>query len=206
VASREATLTGPGTRELQEDSTMPVTHQTIKLSRGKHLGPQEGACVMELASMLAGERFSDQPASVCPVIGSLLRSYNDAVDDERRQDLYRYAASVVGTAGSLDTRMMRIERLTEWMRERSRTHKLRTALRSCVRLLGAPPATSASAGVLAVRSISRHTDRTHAEVLALIDELIDVGAQRPAQRTYVHARARRSELDLAACRSPGDGE
>jgi hypothetical protein len=30
-------------------------HQTIKLSKGKHTSPEEGACVMELASMLAGE-------------------------------------------------------------------------------------------------------------------------------------------------------
>jgi len=39
----------------------PVTHQTIRLSRGKHSSPEEGACVMELASMLAGEPFSDHP-------------------------------------------------------------------------------------------------------------------------------------------------
>ena len=36
--------------------------------------------------MLAGEPFSDQPASVCPVIGSFLRAYNDSIDDGRRQD------------------------------------------------------------------------------------------------------------------------
>ncbi len=47
---------------------------------------------MELASMLAGETFTDHPESVCPVIGSLLRAYNDRLDDDRRQDLYRYAA------------------------------------------------------------------------------------------------------------------
>jgi hypothetical protein len=43
---------------------------------------------MELASMLAGEPFSDQPKSVCPVVAAFLRGYNDAVDDETRQDLY----------------------------------------------------------------------------------------------------------------------
>jgi hypothetical protein len=48
----------------------PVTHQTIKLSKGKHASPGDGACVMELASMLAAEPFSDHPA-VCPVIGLL---------------------------------------------------------------------------------------------------------------------------------------
>jgi hypothetical protein len=32
------------------------------LSRGKHRNPRRGACFMELASYLAGERWSDQPA------------------------------------------------------------------------------------------------------------------------------------------------
>jgi hypothetical protein len=65
----------------------PINHQTIKLGKGKHNSPEEGACMMELASMLAGEPFSDHPHSVCPVIGSFLRTYNDSIDDQRRQDL-----------------------------------------------------------------------------------------------------------------------
>ena len=77
----------------------PVSHQTTKLSRGKHQSPDEGACVMELASMLAGEPFTDQPESVCPVIASFMRAYNDSIDDSRRQDLYAYAAKVVGSRG-----------------------------------------------------------------------------------------------------------
>ena len=80
----------------------PVSHQTIKLSPGKHYSPDDGACVMELASMLAGEPFNDHPASVCPVLGSVLRSYNDSVDDDARQDLYAYAARVVGTRADAD--------------------------------------------------------------------------------------------------------
>src|SRR5437763_15441487 len=73
------------------------THQTVKLARGKHASPSDGACVMELASLLAGASFDDHPSSVCPGIGMVLRAYNDGVDDERRQDLYRWAAEVVGT-------------------------------------------------------------------------------------------------------------
>ena len=76
----------------------PVSYQTIKLSKGKHSSPDDGACVMELASMLAGEPFTDHPAAVCPVIGSFMRAYNDAVNDSRRQDLYAYASMVVGSA------------------------------------------------------------------------------------------------------------
>ena len=75
-----------------------VRHQTIRLSGGGggfgSDSPDEGACVMELASMLAGEEFSDQPVSVCPVIGAFLRKHNDSIDDERQQDVYAYAAKV----------------------------------------------------------------------------------------------------------------
>src|SRR5918911_2223268 len=84
----------------RDDVTMPgPTHQTVRLSAGRHRSPHAGACVMELASMLADEPFSDRPHSSSPVIGAFLRTYNDGVDDERRQDLYPLAALIVGTAG-----------------------------------------------------------------------------------------------------------
>src|SRR5581483_11954225 len=97
-----------------------VTHQTIKLSKGKHASPEDGACVMELASMLADEPFSDHPASVCPVIGSFLRAYNDSIDDERRQDLYAVASRAVGSRGSIGVQRERAEVLTEWALEMQR--------------------------------------------------------------------------------------
>lgn len=74
-----------------------VSHQTARLTRGKHRSADEGTCVMELASMLAGEPFTDHPQAVCPVVGAVLRTYNDVIDDDRRQDLYRYASASVGT-------------------------------------------------------------------------------------------------------------
>jgi hypothetical protein len=79
----------------------PVSHQTIKLSKGKHRAPEDGACVMELASMLAGESFTD-----------------------RR-----------------------------------------------------PPIEAA--GTYAVHAIRRHTDETHAAVLTLLGELLEIGARQP---------------------------
>src|SRR3954453_23489322 len=75
----------------------PVSFQTVRLGRGSHLDADEGVCVMELASMVAGEPFSDRPAPVCRVIAAFLRAYNDVVSDTRRQDLYRCASDVIGT-------------------------------------------------------------------------------------------------------------
>src|ERR1700759_3249398 len=89
----------------------PVSYQTIRLSKGKHTGPEDGACVMELASMLADEPFTDHPASVCPVIGSFLRSYNDSIDRQRRQALYEYASRVVGSRAGAKTQQARATRL-----------------------------------------------------------------------------------------------
>jgi len=71
---------------------------------------------MELASMLAGEDFTDRPASVCPVIAAFLRAYNDAIDDRRRQDLYRFASAAVGTRASTAVTGARAQRCVEELR------------------------------------------------------------------------------------------
>src|SRR5262249_24071144 len=147
----------------------PVSHQSIKLSRGKHQSPGQGACVMELASMLAGEPFSDQPASVCPVIGSFVRAYNDSIDDERRQDLYQYAAKVVGSRAGEEVQRARVQRLTAWglaLQQRRWTRLLPRRLRS----LAWMPELDVI-GPQVVRAIAHHDDRSHAEALELIDEL-----------------------------------
>jgi hypothetical protein len=153
-----------------------VSHQTIKLSKGKHSSPSDGACVMELASMLAGEKFTDHPESVCPAIGSFLRAYNDSVEDDRRQDLYAYAARVVGSQSSAEVERARAERLLDWAAERNERRWTRL-LPPSVRNLGSnrrPPIDAC--GTHAVRSIRRHTDASHAAVLALIDELLEMQA------------------------------
>jgi hypothetical protein len=160
-----------------------ANHQTIRLSKGKHASPSEGACVMELASMLAGEPFSDRPASVCPVIAGFMRSYNDRIDDERRQDLYRYASEVVGSRATPEVEHARERRCLEWAEEmrRQRPRPLRWMVRTTPatvdRRLGLD-----AAGTYAARSIRRHGDRTHAAALALMDELLGMGrtASAPA--------------------------
>src|SRR3954447_26568905 len=78
----------------------PFSHQTVRLSAGRHRSADAGVCVMELASMLAAERFSDRAATVSPVIGAFLRTYNDGIDDPRRQDLSPVAALIVGSAAA----------------------------------------------------------------------------------------------------------
>jgi hypothetical protein len=176
----------------------PVSYQTIKLSKGKHSGPEEGACVMELASMLAGEPFTDHPASVCPVIGSFLRSYNDSIDSDRRQGLYEYASKVVGSRACARIQQARAARLAQWAEEMERTRPAWFVLSSPLRAIGRlrrPPVDAV--GTYAVHSIRKHTDRTHASALALVDELLAISDRDERVSARVLA-ARTRALDTAA--------
>jgi hypothetical protein len=69
------------------------------LSRGKHRSPRQGACFMELASLLAGERWSDHPACTHPLLAALARDVNDFSSDAGRSRLARLIPSVIGLTG-----------------------------------------------------------------------------------------------------------
>lgn len=66
------------------------------LSRGKHRNPRRGACFMELASYLAGERWSDKPACTHPLLAHLARLVNDLTEDVERPQLATLVPSVIG--------------------------------------------------------------------------------------------------------------
>ena len=66
------------------------------LSRGKHRSPRKGACFMEYASHLAGERWSDHPACTHPAVASLARAVNDCTSDSGRSRLVPMIPSVIG--------------------------------------------------------------------------------------------------------------
>ena len=78
------------------------------LSRGKHRNPGKGACFMELASYLAGERWSDHPACTHPLLAAVARDVNDYTSDAGRARLAGLIPSVIGLAGDdlhIDARM-----------------------------------------------------------------------------------------------------
>jgi hypothetical protein len=66
------------------------------LSRGKHRSPRSGACFMEFASYLAGERWSDHPRCTHPLLAELARSVNDCTSDQQRSRLAGLIPSVIG--------------------------------------------------------------------------------------------------------------
>jgi hypothetical protein len=69
------------------------------LSAGRHRNAKRGACFMEYASYLAGERWSDRPACTHPSLASLARLVNDLTSDDARGGLSQLIPSVVGLTG-----------------------------------------------------------------------------------------------------------
>jgi hypothetical protein len=164
----------------------PASHQTVRLSQGKHRDPEHGACVMELASMLAGEPFSDRPRCVDPVIAGFLRTYNDGIDDERRQDLYPLAAEVVGSRSIAGVQAERARMCLRWAQERH--GELRRGARRLLPLRPLLPdgrlgddAAGTLAGRLAVKQASRRrAEGGHEAALAFVRELLAVSGPAPA--------------------------
>ena len=66
------------------------------LSRGRHRNSRKGACFMEMASVLAGEKWSDHPKCTHPLLADLARHVNDATSDDNRHQLAVLIPEVVG--------------------------------------------------------------------------------------------------------------
>ena len=167
-------------------SAPPTNYQTIRLGPGRRKRPGQVVCVMELASMLAGERFSDRPKAVCAMIASLLRAYNDAVDEQRRGDMYRYAANSVGTRVDLRLQEQRAAEAIHWARLR---YELRGWWGRTLRPSPEVPRADDGPDSIAryvVGSLGRDgrgwlrlhggwSDETHKSLLRLVDRMIAMG-------------------------------
>lgn len=57
------------------------------LSPGRHRSPRRGACFMEFASYLAGEKWNDHPKCTHPLLAEVARLVNDFTSDEGRSRL-----------------------------------------------------------------------------------------------------------------------
>ncbi len=150
---------------------MPPNHQTIRLTTGRHAGPDDGVCVMELASMLAGEPFSDRPRSVSATLAAMLRGYNDGLDDRRRASLKYYASASVGTArgGAAERHRRRLVRAA--FADSRRSRRLLAALGRVAAMTDLAHASRS----LAVRVRDHDDAELHARMLRLFDALIVVG-------------------------------
>ena len=90
----------------------PINLETLMLKHGSHPSRKEGLCAMEAAAWIAGEKHSDHPVCVCPVIGAFMRSWNDGLPDdaERTRLLVPMLTKIVGTKAT-----EQIEQQRAWM-------------------------------------------------------------------------------------------
>jgi hypothetical protein len=109
------------------------------LSRGKHRSPRKGACFMEFASLLAGERWSDHPACTHPLLAAVARHVNDYTSDAGRARLAELIPSVIGLTGEdlhIDARIaLGSARLALPVAAAERQRVLAVSVLACERLL-----------------------------------------------------------------------
>ena len=87
------------------------------LKHGGHKGPSDGACVMEAVAFVAGEKWSDHPECVSPVIGAFLRSWNDSLptDADRDRLLKPLIPKIIDTRSTSAVEEQRPYLALDWM-------------------------------------------------------------------------------------------
>jgi hypothetical protein len=86
-------------------STASIDLDTIRLTPGVHRDRQEGLSLMEAVAWFAGERHTDRPACVSPLLAAAGRTLHDELPDARRQELVPLIPRLAWTAGDgLDER------------------------------------------------------------------------------------------------------
>ncbi len=96
----------------------------LTLQAGGHSSPEQGLCVMEAVAYMAGEKHSDMPQCVSPVLRAYGMRLNDSLPDDRRQALKQFVPALIGTADDgldqarrdLAQRTVMTEWLPQWLR------------------------------------------------------------------------------------------
>jgi hypothetical protein len=91
----------------------PIDLNTLTLLRGAHPA-NDGMCIMEAVAFVAGEPHSDHPACASRVISAFLRRWNDAMNDEDRQQLKPLIRELVGSRGTTQQEVKRAYLATDW--------------------------------------------------------------------------------------------
>lgn len=93
----EGSGSGPGVGDPGGTAAWQVPDGLPQLRAGAHLCPEDGACLMEYVSLLAGTAFGDHPACTDPTLAALARLVNDASTDEGRPALALLAPALASS-------------------------------------------------------------------------------------------------------------
>jgi hypothetical protein len=161
-----------------------VNLDSVRLDPGAHRSPRDGVCLMELASLMAEEKFSDRPRCACVVIAAFLRDWNDRSGYAHRQRLRPYARRVIGSRASRGVTHRRRDVCLIWAgADLSGNWASRAMRRLAMRarilaILGIRPALrlNEGAGQLAARVVFARYDARKG--LSLVDTLLEIGSER----------------------------
>jgi hypothetical protein len=167
----------------------------VRLTTGGHSSPREGVCVVELASLIAQEEFSDRPDCVCPVVAAFLRGWNDRAPYAERQRLAPYAERIVGSRGDREVTRERRDICLQWTGadvSRGGLRPLLTRAGTWARIAilcgpGAALRRNEGAGDYAARVAMARGEEEHA--FELLDALLAAGEHGRPKRPAVDARA-----------------
>jgi hypothetical protein len=171
-------------RWLSDNGRVRIDPDSVRLEPGAHRSPRDGVCLMELASIVGNERFSDRPRCVCVVIAAFLRDWNDRSGHAQRQQLRPYARRVVGSRSGRSVTRRRRDLCLIWAGANLSGNPLSRAMRRLairlriLALVGLRPALrlNQGAGQLAARVVfSRYDSPTG---LRLVDTLLEIGSER----------------------------
>jgi hypothetical protein len=164
-----------------------VRPTSVRLEAGSHRSPADGVCIVELASIIGGEPFSDNPRCVDRVVAAFLRAWNDRAGYADRQRLYPYASHVVGTGGYRRTSRIRRDLCLSWAgAELDRGPLRRVAARLRMRAViawtvGLWPALRLKAGAGSYAARVCFARGGSEEAFSLLDRLLEVAAPPAAQ-------------------------
>ena len=140
--------------------TRTLDLDTLTLKSGAHSNLAEGTCVMEAVAYIAGEKWTDHPQCASPVIAAFLRSWNDSLADDDRQQLKAYIPRLLDSRGTPEQEERRSWMALDWLARAQAATWLRLAKLD-----------------------------THADAITALPELIDPATCKAAQPTLAAAGA-----------------
>lgn len=134
------------------------------LARGRHLWSRRHGCFMEVASVLAGERWSDHPRCAHPVLAAAARSVNDFTSKGELHRLAPLVPLVINTADPDPGHATRLARFClEWVGDIDSRHRGAldcSALTAELLLEVAPPAVIEARHTRQARELNRQISPT----------------------------------------------
>ncbi len=179
------------------------------LARGRHPWSRRRGCLMEVASVLAGERWSDHPRCAHPVVAAAARRVNDLTSEHELHRLAPLAPLVLGSADPDPGHATRLARFClDWVGDIESRHRHAldcSALTAELLLEVAPPAVIEARHTTEARKLNRrlsptldtYARRAAPAVAVLVSEVIAETStdSDTALRTFLEALLRFARED-----------